>query len=240
MLRLPVSCLLLAVGPLAAQAQTAVDSVVRTTTVTTITTTTVTKPAGASSRPAAPAAASSTTTTTTTAPVPTASSAPASAAANAPARQPGPGDLTGARPSSTTSAASAKTTVSPKSATTKTTPASSRVTTSPARPAAATAHATAPPTDPELAHLIKTDVDLTKVRAEDLTNLYERFMETTRAERRQWTTAQWSTASAALSRLNQRYEQVRGDLSLEEKLNIRTLQGEFRTLEAAKQVSKRL
>lgn len=98
----------------------------------------------------------------------------------------------------------------------------------------------ATPADPELAHLVQTDVNLATVSAEQLPNLYERFLETTRAERRQWTAVKWTAASAALSRLNQRYEQVRTELSLEDKFNIRSLQGEFRALEAAKQVSKNL
>lgn len=88
--------------------------------------------------------------------------------------------------------------------------------------------------------MVQSNVDVTIVQADALPNLYERFLETTRAERRQWSAAKWTSASAALSRLNQRYEQVRTELSLEDKLNIRTLQGEFRALEAAKQVSRSL
>jgi chemotaxis protein histidine kinase CheA len=228
MLRLPVirfTSALLAALPLAAHAQTPVDSVVRTTTVTTITTTTVVKPASADSMPAAPSTTSSTTKTTTTAPATTA------------ARQPAPGDLTGARPKATTATPAKPAAVATPKVAAKAAPTPSRVVTT-ARPA--TPARSAAPTDPELTRMVQQNVDLSKVRAEELTNLYERFLETTRTERRQWTTAQWESASAALSRLNQRYEQVRADLSLEEKLNIRTLQGEFHTLKAAKQVSKSL
>lgn len=233
MLRLPLFCLvptLLTAVPLAATAQAPVDSVVRTTTVTTVTTTTVTKPAVTGSKPTA--------TTTTSSSTTTAGSTPAAPAATPPAaaRQPGPGDLVGARP------AAAKPVTAKPAATAKpkTVPAAaaSRATAAPARAAQAGARSTA--ADPELARLLQTNVDLSKVRADELPNLYERFLETTRSERRQWTSAQWESASAALARLNARYQQLRADISLEDKLNIRTLQGEFRTLEAAKQVSKRL
>ena len=235
MLRLPVSpfaSALLAFLPLAVQAQMPTDSVVRTTTVTTITTTTVVKPASPDEKPGPPVTTSSTTSSTTT--------APASAT-----RQPGPGDLTGARPKAATAPATprpAATATTSTKATVKAAPVSkavpaSRATTT-TRPA--TAARSAAYSDPELTRMVQQDVDLSKVKAEQLSNLYERFMETTRAERRQWTTAQWESASAVLTRLNQRYEQVRADLSLEEKLNIRTLQGEFHGLKAAKQVSKSL
>ena len=237
MSRLSFLCLvpaLLAASLLTAHAQTAVDSVVRTTVTTTITTTTVTKPAAPGARPVVMATSSSTTTTSSS--TPAATSAPAVPAA--PARQPAPGDLTGARPAAAPArpASAATTAAKPKTA-------AARATTPAARAAAASAGrrpAAAAAADPELSRMLRTNVDLTKVRAEDLPGLYEQFLETTRAERRRWTAAKWKTAGDVLSRLNQRYEQVRGELSLEEKLTIRTLQGEFRALEAAKQVSKSL
>ena len=40
--------------------------------------------------------------------------------------------------------------------------------------------------------------------------------------------------------LNQRYEQVRTDLPLEERLRIRSFQGEFHTLRGARQVKEKL
>lgn len=243
MLRLPVSHLLpalLAALPLAALAQAPADSVVRTTVTTVTTTTTVTKPASAG-RPVAPATSSSSSSTSTTS---------TTTAAPIPARQPGPGDLAGARPRATTApvptaAAKAAPTPATRPKATTSTAASRPASAAPAARASTASATTAArrsttPADPELAHLLQTDVDPAKVSADQLPNLYERFLETTRTERRQWSSTQWVSAGAALSRLNQRYEQVRGDLSLEDKLNIRTLQGEFRTLEAAKQVSKRL
>ena len=236
MSRLPFFCLMPALlAALSLRAQAPVDSVVRTTTVTTITTTTVTKPAAPGSKPVTTATSSSTT-TTSSAPPAAAPAAPAAPAASA--RQPAPGDLTGARPAAATVRSAPAAATKPKTA-----PAAAArpapATTAARRPAAGAAAAPAAGA-PELSRLLQSRVDLAKVRAEDLPELYERFLETTRAERRQWTAAKWKTAAAALSRLNQRYEQVRGELSLEEKLTIRTLQGEFRALEAARQVSKSL
>ncbi len=84
--------------------------------------------------------------------------------------------------------------------------------------------------------LLGEKVVLGTARATELPDLYSRFIEATRAQRRQWTAADWSNASAVLARLNARYEQVREQLPLEERVRIRSWQGEFRTLEKARDV----
>ncbi|SHL47282.1 hypothetical protein [Hymenobacter psychrotolerans] len=84
--------------------------------------------------------------------------------------------------------------------------------------------------------LLGEKVVLNQARATELPDLYARFIETTRAQRRQWSSADWSNASAVLGRLNARYEQVREQLPLEERVRIRSWQGEFRTLEKARDV----
>jgi hypothetical protein len=94
--------------------------------------------------------------------------------------------------------------------------------------------------DPVQQHLLQTDVNLAQARAEELPNLYERFIATTRDERRTWTYPQWDAASQVLARLNQRYEQVRTDLPLEERLRIRSFQGEFHTLRGARKVKDKV
>lgn len=133
---------------------------------------------------------------------------------SAPAAQPRRGDLTGARPS----------------------PASRRQpATRPAANAIASTEA-----DPVQQHLLQTTIDLTQARAEQLPELYERFIATTREERRQWSFADWDGASQVLARLNQRYEQVRTGLPLEERLRIRSFQGEFHTLRGAREVKSRV
>ena len=87
-------------------------------------------------------------------------------------------------------------------------------------------------------HLLASDVNLAWSSAHQLPNLYERFIGTVREERRAWNYAQWEAAGQVLARLNQRYEQVRGALPLEERLRIRAFQGEFRTLRATRPASK--
>ncbi|QJX47682.1 hypothetical protein HMJ29_12320 [Hymenobacter taeanensis] len=84
--------------------------------------------------------------------------------------------------------------------------------------------------------LLGEEVVISRARATELPDLYFRLVETMRDKRKNWTSADWSAASAVLSNLNARYEQVRTDLPIEERLRIRTLQGEFRTLEKARNV----
>ncbi|WP_139923995.1 DUF6565 domain-containing protein [Hymenobacter sp. DG01] len=84
--------------------------------------------------------------------------------------------------------------------------------------------------------LLGEDVNISRARPTELPDLYFRLIETMRTDRKNWTQADWSAASAVLSRLNARYEQVREQLPLEERLRIRSLQGEFRTLEKARDV----
>lgn len=104
----------------------------------------------------------------------------------------------------------------------------------PARRAAASA-----PADPVQQHLLGTEVNLAQAVPSQLPDLYESFIATTRADRRQWSYADWDAASQVLARLNQRYEQVRTDLPLEERLRIRSFQGEFRTLRGAREVKNK-
>ncbi|OGX85783.1 hypothetical protein BEN47_14410 [Hymenobacter lapidarius] len=88
-------------------------------------------------------------------------------------------------------------------------------------------------------HLLKTDVNLARVEAQQLPGLYERFIGTTRDERRSWSYPDWDNAAIVLARLNQRYEQVRAALPIEERLRIRTMQGEFHSLRGARQAKDR-
>jgi len=136
-------------------------------------------------------------------------SASTAALAQAPAAgQPMPGDLTGARPSSTVAHATA--------------------------PAAAAA------SDPVQEHLLGSNVNLAKVQAYQLPDLYERFITTTRDERRQWSYQSWEAASQVLARLNQRYTEVHAELPIEERLRIRAFQGEFRTLKGTRTLKEKL
>ncbi|MDF7810348.1 hypothetical protein [Hymenobacter sp. YC55] len=82
--------------------------------------------------------------------------------------------------------------------------------------------------------LLGEKVVLSSARATELPDLYARFIGSTREQRRQWTAADWSKAGVVLSNLNARYAQVREQLPLEDRVRIRSWQGEFRTLEAAR------
>ena len=108
------------------------------------------------------------------------------------------------------------------------------------RPPAASSQVTAAhhasAADPYLAGLLHESIDLSGVEAGRLPELYSNFLEAVRDERRRWTAADWDKASAALSRLNARYEVVRQELPFSDRLDIRTLQGEFRTLQGARRV----
>ena len=84
--------------------------------------------------------------------------------------------------------------------------------------------------------LLGEKVNINTARAAELPDLYGRFLESTRAQRRSWSAADWSAAGLVLEKLNGRYEQVRDQLDIDEKVRIRSLQGEFRTLEKAKDV----
>ncbi|SMB90803.1 hypothetical protein SAMN00120144_0578 [Hymenobacter roseosalivarius DSM 11622] len=86
--------------------------------------------------------------------------------------------------------------------------------------------------------LLGENVNIKRVRATELPDLYARLLETTRDQRRRWTAAEWSEASAVLTRLNARYEEVRTQLPTEERLRVRSWQAEFRTLEKARDVKE--
>ncbi|MDO7886937.1 hypothetical protein [Hymenobacter cheonanensis] len=94
--------------------------------------------------------------------------------------------------------------------------------------------------DPGLARYMHESIDVNRLPANQLLGVYERFLEATRAQRRQWSTQDWDEASAALTRLNTRYEAVRQELPLDDRLTVRTYQGEFRTLQGARRVKDRV
>ncbi|GAC1603858.1 MAG: hypothetical protein NVS3B25_32780 [Hymenobacter sp.] len=94
--------------------------------------------------------------------------------------------------------------------------------------------------DPVQQHLLGSEVNIARLGASQMPDLYERFIGTTREERRNWRFADWEAASEVLARLNQRYEQVRTDLPLEERLRIRSYQGEFHTLRGAREVKDKM
>jgi len=116
----------------------------------------------------------------------------------------------------------------------------SRPRTTPPRTAASQSVKAAANADAGLAALIKESVDLNRATADQMPELYGRFIDAVREQRRQWTERDWTNASDALSRLNARYEVVRTGIDMEDRLRIRSWQGEFRTLQGARKVNQRL
>jgi hypothetical protein len=94
--------------------------------------------------------------------------------------------------------------------------------------------------DPTLAKYLHENIEVNKIPASQIEDVYSRFIEATRDQRRNWSAKDWDEASDALARLNARYEVVRKDLPLEERINVRTYQGEFRTLQGARRVKDRV
>jgi hypothetical protein len=94
--------------------------------------------------------------------------------------------------------------------------------------------------DPTLAKYLHESIDINKLPASQMPDVYSRFLEATRDQRRQWSAQDWEEASAALSRLNARYEAVRQELPLDDRLTVRSYQGEFRTLQGARRVKDRV
>ena len=95
-------------------------------------------------------------------------------------------------------------------------------------------------TDAVQQHLLNANVNLAQISADQLPDLYEHFISTTRDELRRWRSQDWDAAGQVLARLNQRYEAVRTSLPLEERLRIRSFQGEFHTLRGARRVTDSL
>jgi hypothetical protein len=109
-----------------------------------------------------------------------------------------------------------------------------------ARPAAGQLAKASTTGDAGLGKLINESVDLNRATADEMPDLYGRFIDAVRDQRRQWTEQDWTNASAALSRLNARYEVVRTGIGMEDRIRIRSWQGEFRTLQGARKVNQKL
>ena len=94
--------------------------------------------------------------------------------------------------------------------------------------------------DPGLTKIMHESIEVNKLDANQLLGVYDRFLDATRAQRRQWSAQDWDEASEALGRLNARYEAVRTDLPFNDRMTIRANQGEFRTLQGARRVGDRV
>jgi hypothetical protein len=107
-------------------------------------------------------------------------------------------------------------------------------------PRTAAAAQARPNADPGLSKMIRESVDLNRATADEMPDLYGRFIDAVRDQRRQWADQDWADASATLSRLNARYADVRTGIDMEDRIRIRSWQGEFRTLQGARRVNQKL
>ena len=94
--------------------------------------------------------------------------------------------------------------------------------------------------DTAVSTFLHEKVVLSTTTAPQLLRLYNEFIETVRTDRSGWKPADWERAASVLSSLNARYEQVRASFSLDDKLTIRSQQGEFQTLRTARQLSDQI
>ena len=76
-----------------------------------------------------------------------------------------------------------------------------------------------------------------RLTAPQLLDTYTSFLDKVREDRRSWAPADWARAANVLSSLNGRYEQLRSTYTLDDKLTVRGVQGEFQALRTAKQIS---
>lgn len=97
--------------------------------------------------------------------------------------------------------------------------------------------ATGPASDTAVSDFFRERTTVGTLTAPQLLDSYTRFLDKVREDRRGWTPADWTRAANVLSALNGRYEQLRSTYTLDDKLTIRGVQGEFQALRTAKQIS---
>jgi len=94
--------------------------------------------------------------------------------------------------------------------------------------------------DAAVSAFLHEKVVVSRATAPQLLRLYNEFIDQVRTDRSGWKPADWERASAVLSSLNARYDQLRTSFSLDDKLTIRSQQGEFQTLRTARQLSDQI
>ncbi|GAB3656453.1 hypothetical protein GCM10027594_29000 [Hymenobacter agri] len=92
-------------------------------------------------------------------------------------------------------------------------------------------------TDTAVSDFFRERISVGKLTAPQLLDTYTRFLDKVREDRREWTPNDWTRAANVLSALNGRYDQLRSSYTLDDKLTIRGVQGEFQALRTAKQIS---
>ena len=91
-------------------------------------------------------------------------------------------------------------------------------------------------TDAQVSTFLRHKTAVATLTGSGLLAAYASFTDRVR-DRQSWKPADWAMASAVLSSLNVRYEQLRGTLSLDDKLTIRSQQAEYQAVRTARQLS---
>ena len=91
--------------------------------------------------------------------------------------------------------------------------------------------------DAQATAFFRRKITIATLTTSGLLEAYSRFLEKVHTDRHSWKATDWATASAVLSSLNARYEQLRPSLKLDDKLTIRSQQAEYQALRTARQLS---
>ena len=94
--------------------------------------------------------------------------------------------------------------------------------------------------DAQVSAFMRRKTTVATLTAPNLVTAYQLFIERVRTDRPSWRPTDWATAAAVMSSLNGRYDALRTVLSLEDKLTIRSQQGEFQALRTARQISNQV
>ncbi|UOQ97184.1 hypothetical protein MUN81_18335 [Hymenobacter sp. 5317J-9] len=92
-------------------------------------------------------------------------------------------------------------------------------------------------TDAQVSTFLRKQTKVSTLTTTGLLDAYSRFMDRVHSDRQGWKPSDWTTASAVLSRLNGRYEELRGSFSFDDKVNIRAQQAEYQALRTGRQIS---
>ncbi|GAB3856000.1 hypothetical protein GCM10028822_27720 [Hymenobacter terrigena] len=92
-------------------------------------------------------------------------------------------------------------------------------------------------TDAQVTAFLRKKTTVSTLTTTGLLSAYDLFMQRVRNDRANWKPTDWANAAAIMSSLNDRYQQLRSSFSLDDKLTIRSQQGEFQALRTAKQIS---
>lgn len=79
--------------------------------------------------------------------------------------------------------------------------------------------------------------DFATINETNVRDAYITFMENVRAQKENWTDADWDMAKMVLQELNDRKSEITGSIDTDTEVKIKALQMEFRTLETAADVS---